>query len=443
MGRRPTLVGLVLVMVAAGACGGDDESPAPPRQTAPAGVYFGAVGMTTDRVAVAVDPPDGAGRQRVRAFVVDGEPGGDAEWFDGAAEGVGIRLTSVSGKARISADIEPAQVHGTVTLADGRERHFHTIPATHGAGIYDVDVTADGRYTGTATDGSRLEGRQVGTFVEGTLTTPRGERHSYRVADLSRAYDYSLKGGAPDRYTLIVSRYGLAQLGRGGGDAVKTGTAGQNIIALDLGASTITTPGLYYGKVAMGTDQFAMQVDEPGASGSRRVRAYLSDGEPEPEGDIEWFSGTVGANDRIDITSASRQARMQGQIAADSVRGTVTLPGQQPRAFFAVPAGDGAGIYEVTVTPDKKYTGTSEDGTRLELSQEGDVVQGTFILRDGRRIGLLAYDLTRVFNYGIEGSRPDTFLAFASPGGRYLIGRSGNVRGGTAGNNIIGLDKAC
>ena len=125
------------------------------------------------------------------------------------------------------------------------------------------------------------------------------------------------------------------------------------------------------------------------------------------------------------------------------MKGTVTLPDKPARPFFAVPAGDGAGIYEVTVSGDKKYTGTAEDGTKLELSQDGDVVQGTFILPDGRRIGLLAYDLTRVYRYSVEGSQPGTFLAFASPGGRYLIGRNGDVRGGTAGNNIIGLDKAC
>ena len=433
---------LVIVMALAGAaCGGDDDEE-PARQTAPAGVYFGAVGMTTDRVAVAVEAADREGRQRVRAFVVDGEPNGDAEWFDGVASGTDVRVTSASGKARIAATVEAAEVHGTVTLADGKERPFHTIPATHGAGIYDVDVTADGRYSGTSTDGSRLEGRQVGTFVEGTLTTPSGERLTYRVADLSRAYDYPVKGGAADKYTLIVSRYGLAQLGRGGGGAVKTGSAGPNLIALDLGASTITSPGLYYGKVAMGTDQFAMQVDQP-SGGSRRVRLYLSDGEPEPEGDIEWFVGTVGSNNRLDLTSASKNARLQGEIAGDSVKGTVTLPNQPARPFFAVPAGDGAGIYEVTVSGDKKYTGTAEDGTKLELSQNGDLVQGTFILPDGRRIGLLAYDLTLVYRYSVAGSQPGSFLAFASPGGRYLIGRSGDVRGGTAGNNIIGLDKAC
>ena len=68
---------------------------------------------------------------------------------------------------------------------------------------------------------------------------------------------------------------------------------------------------------------------------------------------------------------------------------------------------------------------------------------GTISTRQGLKIDLQAYDLTRVFDYKVKGSPPDKYLAFASPSGRYLIGRSGNVRGGTAGNNIIGLDKAC
>ena len=38
---------------------------------------------------------------------------------------------------------------------------------------------------------------------------------------------------------------------------------------------------------------------------------------------------------------------------------------------------------------------------------------------------------------------PGTYVAFAAPRGRFLIGRNGNVRGGSAGANIIGLDKKC
>ncbi len=63
--------------------------------------------------------------------------------------------------------------------------------------------------------------------------------------------------------------------------------------------------------------------------------------------------------------------------------------------------------------------------------------------RVGAPVTIFGYDLTHVFHYAQEGSQPDKYVAFASPGGRYLIGRNGDVRGGTAGNNIIGLDKAC
>jgi hypothetical protein len=70
-------------------------------------------------------------------------------------------------------------------------------------------------------------------------------------------------------------------------------------------------------------------------------------------------------------------------------------------------------------------------------------VTGTITTPDGKSISLFAYDLTQVFAYPVKGSQPDSYLAFASPGGRNLIGRNGDVRGGTAGNNIIGLDKAC
>jgi hypothetical protein len=450
---RLARLGLVVaVIVLTAACGDDDEGAAPGTTESPsatsapgvagAAVYFGAVSMTTDRVAVALDAADAEGRQRVRAFLSDGEPGGDAEWFDGTGTRGKFDLRSSSGRARLEGEVRAQDAHGTVTLADGRTRHFHTIPATHGAGIYDMTVAADGRYTGTSTDGSRIEGRQTGTSVEGTITTKSGDTIGYKVTDVSRVFDYRITGGQPDTYTVVVSRYGLVQVGRGGGDAVKRGAPNDNLLALDLGPTRIPTPGVYYGKLAQTTDQLAMVVDQPAGQANRRVRVYLSDGEPEPEGDIEWFVGQI-AGTRLDLTSAGGGAKLEGELTADYASGTVTLPGSRIHRFYAVPAGDGAGIYEVRVTPEKVYQGTSEDGGKLEIRQNGDVVQGTITTGDGRQFALLAYDLTRVFAYGVAGSQPDTYLAFASPGGRYLIGRSGDVRGGTSGNNIIGLDKAC
>ncbi len=431
---------LVAVLLLAAACGDGDEEEAEPARRA--GVFFGAVSMTTDRVAIALDRANQGGRQRVRAYVVDGLPGGDAEWFEGTALNGRWQLRSASGRAQLEGTVAHDHASGTVVLADGVSRRFHTIPATHGAGIYEVEATADGRYRGTSTDGSTLEARQAGDFVQGTLTSRDGERVDYRVADLSRVFAYELLGGQGDRYTLLVSRYGLTQVGRGGGEALKQGQPSPNLVALDLAASRSPSPGLYYGKLARTTDQFAMVVSPADATGARRVRVYLSDGEPEPEGDIEWFTGAVSGN-RLELTSASGQASLVGEVSGEWARGTVTLPGGRSHPFFAVPAGDGAGIYEVEVTPDGRHIGTSEDGSRLALTRHGAAVNGTINTRDGQEIGLFAYDLTRVFEYGIEGSKPDKYLAFASPGGRYLIGRSGNVRGGTSGNNIIGLDKAC
>ncbi|HEX2272882.1 MAG TPA: hypothetical protein VHG90_03300, partial [Acidimicrobiales bacterium] len=172
---------VVLLAGSAAACADDDDDAAEQPGTTRAGaarpgVYFGAVGLATDRIALAIEAADAAGNQRIRVFLADGEPGGDAEWFEGTSRGGSAELTSTSGKARLEARIELAHATGTVTLADGNTRPFHTIPATHGAGIYDVEVTADGRYTGTSTTGNALEARQAGNFVEGSLTTPNGDR---------------------------------------------------------------------------------------------------------------------------------------------------------------------------------------------------------------------------------------------------------------------------
>jgi hypothetical protein len=427
---------LVLVLAAAG-CGSDDDGgngPSGGTTTMPSNVYFGAVAMTTDRLAVALDG------DKVRAYVVDGEPGGDAEWFEGNAPNKKFSLTSASGRARIEGTVEMAETTGTVTLADGVRRTFHTIPATHGAGIYDVTVTGDGHYTGTSTDGSRMDARQSGDYVQGKITTRTGEEVMYKVVDLSRVFSYPTLGGQPGRYTMIVARHGLVQMGRGG-ENVKRGTPDGNLIALDLAASGIPTPGIYYGRVSQAIHQLAASVDPADPSGNRRIRIYFSDGLP--EGDIEWFVGSVGSSGRFSFSSASGRATISGDLSNDWVKGSITTARGRPLSFFAVPAGEGAGIYDIEVTPDKRYTGTSEKGERLDLKQDGHVITGAITTPSGQKVDVLAYDLTDVFQYSLKGSAPDRYVAFASPGGRYFIGRNGDVRGGTAGNNIIGLDKAC
>ena len=139
----------------------------------------------------------------------------------------------------------------------------------------------------------------------------------------------------------------------------------------------------------------------------------------------------------------SNNARIEGTIAADGVSGTLTLPNQPARRYFAGPAGEGAGIYDVVVAADRSHTGTSMEGAKLELKYQDGLVMGTVTDPTGAKIDLLGADLTEAYKYGIKGSVPDTYVAFAAPRGRFLIGRSGAVRTGTGGLNIIGLDKKC
>ncbi len=130
-------------------------------------------------------------------------------------------------------------------------------------------------------------------------------------------------------------------------------------------------------------------------------------------------------------------------MAADGVSGMLTLPNQPARRYFAGPAGEGAGIYDVTVADDRTHTGTSIEGGKLRLTYQDGMVMGQVTDPRGASVDLLGADLTHAYKFGVEGSMPGTYVAFAAPRGRYLIGRNGNVRGGSPGVNIIGLDKKC
>ena len=66
----------------------------------------------------------------------------------------------------------------------------------------------------------------------------------------------------------------------------------------------------------------------------------------------------------------------------------VPLPGSPTRRYFAAPAGDGAGIYDVTVAADRTHTGTSEEGGKLELKYADGMVMGRVIAPNG--VGILS-----------------------------------------------------
>jgi hypothetical protein len=442
LGRPASVMAAVLFLVAT-ACGGggNDDKPSALDQRlqslASAGVYIGGVAFTNTLVAIHYDG-QGKPSPGMRMYVVDGTPGGAAEWFEGKADGNAFRFTSAAGKATIEGKIEPTETDGTVTFADGTKRVFFTRPAGHAAGIFDITVDGAGMWTGKSLDGSTFEADQKGATVDGTVRSPSGEMFTFKHNDLTRRLQYSRQGGQADTYTAIVTRQGTEVVGRGGD--VRHGRPSENLIALDLAASPTPTPGVYYGRVAMTTDKLAFDINP--VNGQRQLRAYVSDAEPEPDGDIEWFTSPITGN-TFSLTSASKNAKIDGTIAADGVSGMLTLPGQPARRYFAGPAGEGAGIYDVTVAADRSHTGTSLEGSRLELKYENGMVMGKVTDPGGASVDLLGADLTEAYKYGIQGSTPGTYVAFAAPRGRFLIGRDGNVRGGSAGAQIIGLDKKC
>lgn len=298
----------------------------------------------------------------------------------------------------------------------------------------------DGVYTGRSTAGGTLKARHEGLFLVGTILEPGRPPEKFRITDLSQVYGYSIPSGRSDRYTAIVSRHGTLIYGRGGN--VRGGTANRNLLAFDIQPSAIPTPGFFFGKVGFERDVVGIQLDLLDAQGRRGVRVYVSDSEPEPAGDVQWFAGQANAN-TVDLVSASGDARVQLTLDDDIITGVITFPGRRVRPLFALPAGEGAGIYDVTVFADGTFMGVSEQGAILQGVQDGLIVRLVITTPDGRRFEEPPSDLTRTLGYPEPGNQPDTYVAVVAPHGRFVFGRSGNVRGGFSGRNIIGLDKKC
>jgi hypothetical protein len=448
--RTPRLVvPLVVVLALATSCGsgGDDDSASPSssiqgrlEELAGGGVFVGGVAMTGNLVAIHFDrsKPDAIG---MRIFVSDGTPNGNAEWFEGNASADRFQLTSTSGNATIEGTIEPLETDGTITLADGTPRNFFTRPAGDGAGVFEITVAPDGSWEGTSLDGATLTAEQTGPYVEGSVVTTNGQKYEFRHNDLTRRLGYSTQGGAPDTYTTVVTRQATEIQGRGGD--VKGGRPSANVVSLDLSQDAPPTPGVYHGRVAGTTDRLNFEtVSNP--DGTTLVRVYLSDSEPEPAGDIQWFAEPV-TSPNFEMSSKMKDdpATISGTITDEGIAGEVTLPDGVARRYFAAPSGQGAGIYTVTVAEDRTHTGTSEQGAKLDLQYEDGTVMGTLTGPDGQTFPMLGADLAHAFRYNDEYSKPDTYTAFVAPRGRYVFGRNGSIRAGSSGANIIGLDKKC
>ena len=132
---------------------------------------------------VADEPEDGEDQLQVRAYLCDGRS--TSEWFDeGPLEGTEFDLTSDGGaqlRGSLKQDANSTWVSGQIFLADGTVLGFSMPPARGITGLYDVNVSSDGRMRGTSQNGVWLEGTVAdGTPV--TITPPDGKAVKFGIS---------------------------------------------------------------------------------------------------------------------------------------------------------------------------------------------------------------------------------------------------------------------
>lgn len=236
----------------------------------------------------------------------------------------------------------------------------------------------------------------------------------------------------------------------------------------DEGAKPVAKkPSAFFGWVH-GTPEItaiAFDADRLDRNGRRKLRVYVCDGRGPPAGKAVWFTGTVNleaANELgrgVTLTSAGGKEKLSIDHFDDRVvRGAFTDASGRRNQFTASPATGGAGIYQVSLSEDLKYSGTSTEGHKLSATAERNgQVAGSITTAGGDRIRFRIHALSLAAPADLEGSglsrgyqrdrahslQPGEYVAVVAPGGSHWLGRNGDVRGGTAGSNIIGLDKAC
>src|SRR5918997_7174321 len=139
--------------------------------------------------------------------------------------------------------------------------------------------------------------------------------------------------------------------------------------------------GVFVGGVAFTGNLVAIHFDRTDKD-APGMRVFVTDGLP--DGNAEWFEGKASGN-AFRFASTSGKASIEGTIEEFETDGTVTLADGQKRNFFTRPAGDGAGIFEVTVAGDGAWKGTSLDGSTLSARQTGEFVEGDVVSTAGER----------------------------------------------------------
>jgi hypothetical protein len=223
-----------------------------------AGTYVGQLEGMIDLIGIHVTQADAQNRRVVRAYLCDGEPGGDARWYSGVMTGNKARLESTDGQTTLEVKLGRDAATGSLIFPDGSVRGFVAPPAVGGSGVYEIEVAAGGVMRGVSLAGDTLIATKSpetvsdigdGRPFEVTVTTAGGETFQYLSHDLNSMSveeleqygfptSYATGGIPPDLYTNIwlvgdVPSVPAARgFGCGRSGDVKRGQPGTNVFGI-------------------------------------------------------------------------------------------------------------------------------------------------------------------------------------------------------------------
>jgi hypothetical protein len=160
--------------------------------------------------------------------------------------------------------------------------------------------------------------------------------------------------------------------------AAQTVVSGEFVGTATLG--TVPNPDPKDPPAGAADELVAVVVNDPGPTGGRIIRVYICDGEVGAQSDAEWFTGSI-AGDVFNLTSASGDARVQGQLTETAVTGTATLADGRTLNLRAVPVSAGAGLFEIFFLPNDLLAGVSASGATLHGQIVNETEQGAVTTR--------------------------------------------------------------
>jgi hypothetical protein len=210
---------MALLMAPLPGCGGDDGGGGNEPVT---GTFVGRVQGTKAFVAVVASPArEGEDKRNVTVYVCDARR--ICELFSGSASGDDFEASSDDRDAKANGKLSAKAVTGTIELADRKPIRYKASQATATAGLYDLNVSSNGRLRGASAAGVGLTGRSTAPRPgTGSLKLADGKRLRFDVTSYSAGDPIRLRAG---QVRLIVLTGG--QL-RGAGKSRRTAGGGES-----------------------------------------------------------------------------------------------------------------------------------------------------------------------------------------------------------------------